>query len=189
MNPRFEKVTVTEIERRHASWTFTGRVVKGDEIRYEVRDHNYHPGSKWEFVVHVPQDKNERIEVRPIKVPNIKILAQLLKRAITFQRATIPPHKARYYCKITLAVADGCQTKRVVPGCELTALLKVKWFKKLESRVCEKDAVTTTDGNDGSQLVILVEQDDYESMIRAFFATKVWVLRKRLNPYCLTLPK
>jgi hypothetical protein len=30
MNPRFEKVPVTETERRHASWTFTGSVVKGE---------------------------------------------------------------------------------------------------------------------------------------------------------------
>ncbi len=189
MNPRFEKIAITEIERRHASWTFTGRVVKGDEIRYEVRDHNYHPGSKWEFVIHIPDNKSERLEVRPIKVPNIKVLAQLLKRAITFQRATIPPHKNRYYCKITLAVADGWQTKRVVPGCELNALLKVKWFKKLESQICEKDAVTTTAGNDGQQLVILVEQNDYPAMIHAFFAMKVWVLREALNPYWLRFSK
>jgi hypothetical protein len=53
MSPRFEKVAVTEIERRHASWTFTDNIVKGAEIRYEVRDHNYHPGNKCEFLVHV----------------------------------------------------------------------------------------------------------------------------------------
>jgi hypothetical protein len=43
-----------------------------------------------------------------------------------------------------------------------------------------KQKVRTTKGNDGEDLVILVRPDDHETMIRLFFATKVWVLKERI---------
>jgi hypothetical protein len=41
-----------------------------------------------------------------------------------------------------------------------------------------KHVVKPTRGTDGDSLVVLVTADDYASMIRLFFATKVWVLKE-----------
>ena len=40
-----------------------------------------------------------------------------------------------------------------------------------------KEVVRSTRGTDGNALVLLVP-DDHASMIRLFFATKVWVLKE-----------
>jgi hypothetical protein len=44
-----------------------------------------------------------------------------------------------------------------------------------------KHAVKPTRGTDGDALVVLVPADDYSSMIRLFFATKVWILTERFQ--------
>jgi hypothetical protein len=44
-----------------------------------------------------------------------------------------------------------------------------------------KRKVRSTKGNDGEDLVVLVRPDDHETMIRLFFAMKVWVLKERIT--------
>jgi hypothetical protein len=54
-----------------------------------------------------------------------------------------------------------------------------RWFDAVRGRMRTKEKVKPTRGTDGQSLVILVPADDHVSMIRLFFATKVWILKER----------
>jgi hypothetical protein len=43
-----------------------------------------------------------------------------------------------------------------------------------------KDKVRNTKGTDSQALVMLVHPDDHATMIRMFFATKVWIMTERI---------
>jgi len=184
MKPRISKVSVTATGSRPAAWTFTGKVVKGDEIRYEVRDHNYYRGNKWEFLIRVPKEKSKYIEVRPIKVPNIKVLAQLPKLAIAFRRATLRPNVGRYYCKVTVADLTGGARKAIL---SLKGWRALPWASELKGHLRKKAEVRVGKGTDRNSLVLLTERGDHEMMIKVFFVLKVWVLREGFNPYSLKI--
>jgi hypothetical protein len=54
-----------------------------------------------------------------------------------------------------------------------------RWFDAVRGRMRTKEKVKPTRGTDGQSLVVLVPADDHVSMIRLFFATKVWILKER----------
>ena len=62
---RLEKVMVEPGEARASTWTFGGEPMSGIEQTYAVRDANFPARNIWEFVVRIPRDSAERIEVRP----------------------------------------------------------------------------------------------------------------------------
>jgi hypothetical protein len=148
----------------------------GIERVYAVTDNNFPSRNHWEFFVRIPNAREERIEVRPFSHPNLKVWAELEDRSLTFARATRPGYRGYYYCQVALADPSGERTKDVVHRGERAAL--PQWFGQVRSRLRLKKTVRPIRGNDGNEQVLIVRADDYSTMVKMFFATKVWVLRE-----------
>jgi hypothetical protein len=170
------KLEVEEIGSRDAAWDFARKTVRGVEHVYAVRDTNVRARNRWEFVVRVPHGRGERIEVRPIKVPNQNAWSGLERSSITFQRATRQNYAGKWYCKISLADPTGSRTKTVIRLSERHLL--PSWFQSIEGSFRGKATVKPTRGSDASALVATVDRDDHARMIGFYFAMKVWVLRE-----------
>jgi hypothetical protein len=178
MRYRLDQVTVEPGEERASTWTFGGKPVSGIEQTYTVRDDNFRSRNQWEFVVRRPRDRDERIEVRPRTTPNVKAWAELPDRSLTFARATKGEARGKWYCQVALADPTGHKSRDIVRGDERRQL--PRWFDAVKGRMRIKENVRNTRGTDGQALVILVPADDHVSMIRLFFATKVWILKERI---------
>jgi hypothetical protein len=175
---RLDRVTVWPGDRRASTWTFAGKAMAGIEQSYAVRDENFPSRNEWEFIVRIPDNRDERIEVRPRVAPNVKAWAELPDRSLTFARATKGDARGKWYCPVALADPTGAKSRDVVRGDERHQL--PRWFDPLKSRMRVKEKVRNTRGTDGQSLVILVPADDHAAMIQLFFATKVWVLKERI---------
>jgi hypothetical protein len=170
---RIENVAVEPIGARPATWTFARKPVAGVEHSYAVTDSNFKGRNEWEFVVRVPKNRAERIEVRPLKVPNIAVWAGLERRSLTFNRANRSGYRGFVYCPVALADPTGEKSRTIVNDKAELPL----WFKQFDARLRKKTTIASTRGTDAESLVMYCAPDDHEFMIRAFFATKVWVLR------------
>lgn len=168
------KIEITKMGERSAQWTFAQSVITGTEFEYAVKDRNYTSRNAWEFLVRIPRHKNDPIEVRPRRVPNIRVWAGLERRSVTFSRATQASYRGKYYAKVTLADPTENKTKKVVRFKERAKL--PRWFDAFGARLRRKNAVTSTRGRDGHHLVCVFRADDHQGMIGLFFASKVWVL-------------
>jgi hypothetical protein len=175
---RLDRVTVEPGEQRASTWTFGGKPVSGTELTYTVRDANFQSRNEWEFVVRIPTVRDGRIEVRPRTTPNVKVWAELPDRSLNFSRATVGGARGKLYCKVALADPTGERSRDVIRSHERGEL--PSWFDPLKGRMRLKEKVRTTKGNDGEDLVVLVRPDDHATMIRLFFAMKVWVLKERI---------
>jgi hypothetical protein len=175
---RLDRVTVQPGEQRASTWTFGGKPMSGVEQTYTVRDENVPSRNQWEFVVRMPKDRDERIEVRPRTTPNVKVWAELTDRSLTFSRATKGEARGKWYCQVALADPTGARSRDIVRANERGEL--PPWFDSLKGRMRKKQNVRNTRGTDGEALVVLVPAHDYAAMIRLFFATKVWVLKERI---------
>ena len=174
-----EKVLVAGGERRPATWTFGGDPVSGVEQAYTVTDTNFPSKNLWEFIVRLPEKAGERIEVRPRTTPAVKAWAELPDRSLTFMRATRGSARGKRYCQVALADVTGERSRAIVRTDQRDRL--PRWFDPVRPRMRAKQAVKPTRGTDGDSLVVLVPAEDYASMIRMFFATKVWVLTERFG--------
>jgi hypothetical protein len=172
-----DKLDIQPAGERPATWTFTRDAVSGTEFRYAVTDGNFESRNGWEFVVRVPKDRGDRIEVRPQIVPNLKAWARLERRSLTFARATKTGYTGRVYCQVALADTTGERTKDVARTDERADL--PRWFDAFRTRLRAKGTVRATKGHDEDQLVAVVDKDDHAAMIALFFATKVWVLKEK----------
>jgi hypothetical protein len=172
-----DQVSVEPGEERASSWTFGGKPVTGVELTYTVRDENFRSRNEWEFIVRIPRVRGERIEVRPRTTPNVRAWAELPDRSLTFARATRGAARGKWYCQVALADPTGEKSRAIVRGDQRGKL--PRWFDVLRGRMRIKEKVRPTRGTDGQSLVVLVAADDHASMIRLFFATKVWVLKER----------
>lgn len=175
---RLDRVMVQAGEERASTWTFGGEPMSGIEQTFTVRDENFSARNQWEFLVRTPSGRDGRIEVRPRTTPNVKVWAELPDRSLTFLRATKGAARGKWYCKVALADPTGAKSRDVVRADERSDL--PAWFDPLKGRMRRKQAVRTTRGNDGEDLVVLVAADDHAAMIRLFFATKVWILKERI---------
>jgi hypothetical protein len=175
---RLDHVNVEAGEKRASTWTFGGEPMSGTEQTYAVRDDNFPARNQWEFLVRTPTGRDGRVEVRPRTTPNVKVWAELPDRSLTFSRATKGEARGRWYCKVALADPTGAKSRDVVRADERGKL--PRWFDALKNRMRLKQSVRPTRGNDGEDLVVLVAAGDHTTMIRLFFATKVWVLRERI---------
>jgi hypothetical protein len=173
-----DRVTVEPGEERASTWTFGGKAMSGVEQTYIVRDENFRSHNQWEFVIRLPRDRDERIEVRPRTTPNVKVWAELPDRSLTFARATKGDARGKWYCQVALADPTGARSRDIVRGDQRRQL--PRWFDALRGRMRVKEKVRSTRGTDGKALVVLVRAGDYASMIRLFFATKVWILKERI---------
>jgi hypothetical protein len=175
---QLERVTVWPGERRSSTWTFGGSPVAGIEQTYAVRDENFPSRNEWEFVVRIPAGRDQRIEVRPRTTPNVKAWAELPDRSLTFVRATKGDARGRWYCQVALADPTGAKSRDIVRADQRSQL--PRWFDQLQRRMRVKEKVRNTRGTDGQALVLLVEGEDHPTMIRLFFATKVWIMTERI---------
>jgi hypothetical protein len=79
---------------------------------------------------------------------------------------------------VALADPTGEKSRAIVRADQRGKL--PRWFDALRGRMRVKEKVKSTRGTDGRSLVVLVPADDHASMIRLFFATKVWILKERI---------
>jgi hypothetical protein len=170
---RTDNVEVEPTGERPSTWTFARKPVAGTEYSYTVTDGNFKGRNEWEFVVRVPKNRAERIEVRPMKTPNIAAWAGLERRSLTFKRANRSKYRGNVYGPVALADPSGERSRMLVND---KADLP-RWFDQLEGRLRRKTTVASTKGTDAESFVLYCAPDDHAFMIRAFFATKVWVLR------------
>ncbi len=170
---RIDNVDVERIGARPAIWTFAREPVGGIEYSYAVVDNNFSSRNEWEFVVRVPKNRADRIEVRPLKVPVVAAWAGLERRSLTFNRANRQSYRGSVYCPVALADPTGEKSRTLVS--EKSGL--PRWFQQFQARVRKKATVASTRGTDAESLVLYCEPDDHAFMIHAFFASKVWVLR------------
>lgn len=182
MTPRsrydLDRVIVEPGQERASSWTFAGKPVTGVEQAYTVRDENFRSRNEWEFIVRTPRTRGERIEVRPRTTPNVRAWAELPDRSLTFARASRGSARGKWYCQVALADPTGEKSRAIVRADQRGKL--PRWFDALRGRMRVKEKVKSTRGTDGRSLVVLVPADDHASMIRLFFATKVWILKERI---------
>jgi hypothetical protein len=171
-------VTVKPAEERASSWTFAGKPVTGVESSYSVRDGNFRSRNEWEFIVRTPRDRGGRIEVRPRTTPNVRAWAELPDRSLTFVRATKGSARGKWYCQVALADPTGEKSRAIVRADQREQL--PRWFDAVRGKMRTKENVKPTRGTDGRSLVVLVPPADHASMIRLFFATKVWILKERV---------
>ncbi len=170
---RIDKVAVQPIGSRPATWTFAREPVAGVEYSYAVVDENFRSRNEWEFVVRVPKNAAERVEVRPVKAPNLAVWAGLERRSLTFKRANRQNYRGFLYCPVALADPSGEKSRTVAN--DKAAL--PRWFDQLDGRLRKKTTVASTRGTDAESFVLFCDPSDHLFMIRAFFASKVWVLR------------
>ena len=176
---KLDRVSVTPATSRPASWTFAGDAVRGTEHTYLVVDNNFPARNNWEFIVRVPDDSRGRVEVRPRTTPAVKVWEELPDRSLTFNPATKPSVRGKWYGQVALADAAGEKSKTVVRTHERDQL--PHWFGELAGRMRKKSAVRPTRGTDSEALVMLLPAGDHAGMIRLFFATKVWILKESVT--------
>jgi hypothetical protein len=175
---RLDRIHVTPLPSRSASWSFAGTALRGTEHAYAVTDSNLGARNRWEFIVRVPDERNGRIEIRPRTVPKLKAWAELPDRSLTFSPATRGAARGKWYGTIALADPTGRRSRTVVNAAARHSL--PHWFTALDKRMRRKDVVKPTKGTDANALVVLVAAGDHADMIRLFFATKVWILSERI---------
>ncbi len=173
---RLDRVLVEPGDSRPATWTFGGETQRGTEQTYHVTDTNFKSRNQWDFIVRIPKDRSDRLEVRPRGTPNVKVWAELPDRSVTFMRATRGDARGHRYCQVALADASGEKSRSIVRTNQRDEL--PAWFEGLRSRMRVKEHVKHTKGTDGRALVLLVPEGDHAAMIRLFFALKVWVLKE-----------
>jgi hypothetical protein len=171
-----QRVEIAEQSERQNAWTLMHEPTTGLERVYAVTDRNLRSRNQWEFLVRTPNAPAKRVEVRPLSHPNLKAWAELEDRSLTFTRATRRRYRGFHYCQLALADPSGGRTKDVVHRGERRAL--PRWFRQLQSRLRLKRTVRPIRGNDGNEQVLIVRDHDYTTMVKLFFATKVWVLRE-----------
>jgi hypothetical protein len=170
---RIENVAVERIGERPATWTFARQPVAGIEYSYAVVDSNFRGRNEWEFVVRVPKNRADRVEVRPLKAPNVAAWAGLERRSLTFNRANRQGYRGSLYCPVALADPTGQKSRTLVSD---KAVLP-SWFAQFQARLRKKTTVASTRGTDAESFVLYCAPEDHAFMIHAFFASKVWVLR------------
>jgi hypothetical protein len=175
---KLDRVRVAPLDSRPTSWAFAGTPIRGTELSYSVIDTNLSSRNQWEFILRIPADPKGRIEVRPRTTPHIKAWAELPDRSLTFSLATRGAARGRWYCQVALADAAGLRSKAVVSTSRRGEL--PHWFTELSGRMRRKEAVKPTKGTDANALVILLAPGDYATMIRLYFATKVWILSEEI---------
>lgn len=175
-----ELVAVAKEKEVRSAWLSPGgAAVVGTAHLYEVEDGNFDRLNRWIFSVRVPREPRGRIVVSPLIAPGKKAWAGIDRRAVVFVHATRHPYRGHVYCKLNVADPSGARTKIGVARGEKDVL--PRWFEPLQSRLRVKETVTTTHGTDRKALVAIVPAGAYETMIRLFFALKVWILQEAIQ--------
>lgn len=171
-----KKLQIERQDVRTASWRFGTKAVKGTEHSYSVKDANFPSLNKWSFAVRVPRKAYGNIVVQPILAPSKKVWAGLDRKAVVLVRATKNPFRSRVYCKLNLADPSRDKTKQGTRRGDRDAL--PKWFKQFRWRMRLKQTVTTTRGRDANAQVVFMDFDDHDTMLKLYFALKVWVMEE-----------
>jgi hypothetical protein len=108
----------------------------------------------------------------------VKAWAELPDRSLTFVRATKGDARGKWYCQVALADPTGAKSRDIIRADQRNQL--PRWFDQLQRQMRVKEKVRNTRGTDGQALVLLVPAEDHPTMIRLFFATKVWIMTERI---------
>lgn len=170
------KLSIKRTGEFASEWTMAKERVHGEVLVFEVIDRNIRDDNAWTFFIQIPNPKSrdENVIVRPEVAPSRDDLAAVERRAVTFMPTDKGLNAGKRYCKVNLADPSGERTKIGVRHDERSAL--PAWMSMFESRMRKKESIKDTRGKDGQALVVLFNDDDYEGMIRLFFATRVWPL-------------
>jgi hypothetical protein len=171
------KLTIRLEGRKTGSWRFHHAPVKGIEYLYSVKDGNYISLNNWRFAVRVPNNAYGDIIVQPLLTPGKKVWAGLEHLAVVLPRATKQGFKSLVYAKLFLAKPTGGGTKVGVSRGERNLL--PRWFQPFLWRMRLKLTVTTTRGTDPHAQVVLIPRADHRTMLKLYFALKVWVMADR----------
>jgi len=174
-----KKLEIEMVDERNASWRFSDHTVRGTEYVYEVKDTNFSRLNCWTFAVRAPHKVYGDIVVQPLNSPGKRVWAGLDRKAVVLVRAHKNPFRSMVYCKLNLADPSGSQTKRGTKRGDRGAL--PKWFQPFVWRMRLKNTVTTTQGSDANAQVVLIENDDHKTMLRLYFALKVWVMEENFS--------
>jgi hypothetical protein len=158
--------------------------VRGVEHVFEVIDENLDRANSWEFVVRVPNQRTQYIEVRPTRTPHRAGLKALKRRTLEFRRGSTPGYRGKVYCPAALSPLTPGKTKRTARRGERDDL--PYWFDQMRHRMRLKPTVRGTRGTDSRLQMVVVRPDDYTFMIKTFLATKAWtILTKKGLPSAL----
>lgn len=174
-----DDLEIASVETSRASWNFGGRTVHGHDHVYRVHDLNFSSLNRWVMVVRVPKRGMGNIVVQAREVPGKKKWAGLDRRSLVFVRATRGKYRDKRYCKISLADPSRARTKRTLSRGARADL--PRWLAQYQYRIRLKQTVAVTAGNDGNALVAITLSEDYHTMIRLYFALKVWVLEEQFQ--------
>ena len=141
-----------------------------------VKDENFHSMNTWTFAVRVPNAAYGDIVVQPVQTPGKKVWAPLERRSIVLTRATKQGYKSQVYCKVNLADPTDEQTKIGTRRGERKNF--PKWFQPFLWRMRLKESITTTLAKDGYAQVVFMSPQNHRTMIKLYFALKVWVLEE-----------
>src|SRR6476620_11621063 len=173
---QMDKVNAEPGEERASTWTFAGTKLSGVEQTYLVRDSNFSSRNEWEFVVRIPRDPGERIEVRPRTTPNLRAWAELPDRSLTFSRATKGAARGKWYCQVALADPTGSKSRDIVRADERGLL--AGGFTAIKGRMRGKSKVKNTLRTDAHALVVLLSPRRSGGMGRRVCATEAWILKR-----------
>ncbi len=173
---KVSKLQITFGEEHTTSWKFAGRTTRGTEFIYQVKDTNFDRLNSWIITVRVPKNAYNDVVVQPVQTPGKKIWADLERRTIVLPRATKQDFKSLVYCKANLADPDGYANKRGTRRGDRNQL--PKWFQPFKWRMRLKATVRPTQGTDSKAQVVLMDREDHQTMIKLYFALKVWVLQE-----------
>ncbi len=174
------RVAISKERELRSAWVSPGgSAVVGTAHLYDVTDRNFDRLNRWVFSVRVPKAPRDRVIVSPLIAPGKIRWAGIERRSVVFVPARRGPYRGWLYCKLNVADPSGERTKIGISRGEKDAL--PAWFDRFQSHTRLKETVTTTRGTDRRAQVAVVRREAHETMIRLFFALKVWVLHESIQ--------
>jgi hypothetical protein len=159
---------------RDGHWTFQKSRFTGTIYEYEVEDQNFQPAYKWGFEICVPNKFHLGVYIllKITRHPQKSYWAGTERQTINFAKATKSIYRGMVYAKLNIADVTGKKNKiGITKG---NRYLLPAYIRKFSLRV--KKTVASTRGTDGNYQVAVMQPENHKSMIRLFFALKVWVM-------------
>jgi hypothetical protein len=178
--PKLVMAKLTD-SNRDSQWKFQKKRFTGTVYQYAVEDRNFRPAHKWNFQVNVPDKfiKGAYIVVRPTQHPQTAYWAGFERQTINFASATLGRYKGKglVYVKINIADVSGEKNKVGVSKGKRASL--PEYIRKFPLRL--KKTVASTKGRDGNYQVAIAKRDGIPTLIRLFFALRVWVMYEEFS--------
>lgn len=163
-------------------WRFQKSKFRGIVYEYEVEDRNFQSPCKWIFKICVPDkfqtQRKTYISVKPTQHPQKSYWAGIERQEINFARATTRIYRKMVYAKLNIPDVTGKKNKIGMAKGERSSL--PVYIRNLSLRL--KKTVASTRGTDNNYQVVITQSQNHQTMIRIFFALKVWVMYEKFSP-------